>query len=213
MWVKVDDKLPDHPKFGRLMPFYRLMAQHLHLNALCWCNQHLTDGRVPWGIVNRLGSDIDALRPFLTERDLITLDQVVESLLAVGLWDKDETGDYRIHNYLKYQPSRAAVLAEREANRVRKMSGRNPEDVRKMSGRNPGGIRAEKKPPVPVPDPDLKDQDLGRSAHEQPRPPSRRVNGKFQPKIKGAWGCDHTPICRSRTKCLAQTLAEVKAEG
>ena len=101
-WVKLDDQFPDHPKLaelGELTP----AAGWLHVCALCYSARYLTDGRIPGGQVPRLmASDTKPL---------------VEVLLEVGLWERDGTG-YQIHDYLDYNPSRAQVLAEREAKKA-----------------------------------------------------------------------------------------------
>src|SRR6266702_3713986 len=88
-WLRIDDHFADHPKLLRAGP----IAGWLHLAGLCYSARHLTDGFLP----------IEA----------------VGTLVRVGLWeewrDEDTFLGYRIHDYLKYNPSRAEVEGERES--------------------------------------------------------------------------------------------------
>lgn len=103
VWVKVDDEFYVHPKVMRLETETSLACIGLHLFALCWSNQQLTDGFIPSGTVARLAVG-DAT-------------MLVDDLLHVGLWEKTE-GGYQIHDYLDFQPSRAQYEAEIEAKRA-----------------------------------------------------------------------------------------------
>jgi hypothetical protein len=94
-WVKLDDQFPSHPK----MVLAGGDAAWLHVCALCYCGQHLTDGRFPKAIVPRLS---DRKKPL----DLAT------RLVEVGAWD-DLGDEYEIHDYLEHNPSREQVLEER----------------------------------------------------------------------------------------------------
>jgi hypothetical protein len=57
-WVKLDDQFPSHPK----MVLAGGDAAWLHVCALCYCGQHLTDGKFPKAIVGRLENN-DAAPP------------------------------------------------------------------------------------------------------------------------------------------------------
>jgi hypothetical protein len=90
-WVRLADEFYDHPKFVRAGP----AAGYLAIVARGYCNRHLTDGEISAEIVPRLGgSDEDAAR-----------------LVAVGLWERNGHGGYRIHDFADYQPSRSDVRA------------------------------------------------------------------------------------------------------
>ena len=103
-WVKIDDKAWCHPKFMALSA----SAVRLWLFALCWCNQHEQDGLVPAAIVKVLGG---------SKRD-------VTELVKCGLWEVSGP-NWSIHDFLKYQPSRAQRNAQREATRGRVAKHRN----------------------------------------------------------------------------------------
>jgi hypothetical protein len=102
-WVRLDDAFARHRKVRRLGH----VAFRLHICALCWCSEHLTDGHIP-------RDELDDVCD-LTVRELR---QAVPELVRRGLWDEVDDG-YRIHDYLDYNPSRAKVLDERAAKSAR----------------------------------------------------------------------------------------------
>ena len=97
-WVKVDDKAWAHPKLASLSA----AAVRLWLFTLCWCNQQETDGQVPRRILSVLGGSKKA----------------AAELVASGLWERTDNG-WLVHDFLKYQPSRAQRDSQREALRER----------------------------------------------------------------------------------------------
>lgn len=99
-WVKLDDQFPTHPKIIEVGGD----AAWLHVCALCYCGQHLTDGLVPKAIVGRLSDRDDP-------------QALVARLVEVGVWI-DRGDRYEIHDYLEHNPSREHVLAEREKRSV-----------------------------------------------------------------------------------------------
>lgn len=109
-WVKIDDQFPNHPKVGKLSPAWRPLAVFLHVTGLCWCNQYLTDGRIPKSIVSRLGSEVETLE--IQTQGPLTAQRVADELVAVGLWEED-TDHYIIHDFSEFQPSRREVEARR----------------------------------------------------------------------------------------------------
>jgi hypothetical protein len=97
----VDDSLFDHPKVESLGP-RRLRAMGLWVVALSWTNRWLTDGFIPTERVKMLGGTLaDA-----------------DALVQVGLWQQ-VNGGYQFHDFGGYNASKAEVLAEREAARLR----------------------------------------------------------------------------------------------
>ncbi|MFJ6566260.1 hypothetical protein ACIQNU_02480 [Streptomyces sp. NPDC091292] len=100
-WVKLDDRFPSHRKVALLSD----RAFRLHVSALCWCAENLTDGCI-------------------AERELPLVAKVravkvtAKQLEDAGLWDRVDDG-WQIHDYLEYNPSREQVLAERKRNAAR----------------------------------------------------------------------------------------------
>jgi hypothetical protein len=103
LWVKLDDKLHSHPKRWEVSN----AALGLHLLALSYCGDQLTDGRVP----GRWASQ---------QQDR----QEISELCSAGFWTVDGES-FVIHDFLEYNPSREQVLAEREAARARMQRHRN----------------------------------------------------------------------------------------
>lgn len=111
-WARLDDAMPDNPKIiGLSDPAFRAFV-----SAICYCAKHLTDGRVPQGAVKVHG-------------------KTKASLVAANLWVVDEDGTIIVHDYLEWNPSRAEVLARRQADSERKAKAK--------AKKNPSGIRAE----------------------------------------------------------------------
>ena len=104
-WTKLDENFDQHPKVVAA----GLLAELMHIHALIYCNRHLTNGFVSEYVIGRL-LDRDQLADLSGD----TPKTFAEVLVEIGLWDK-VPGGYEIHDYLEYQPSRAAVLALREA--------------------------------------------------------------------------------------------------
>lgn len=127
-WAKLDDHFPTHPKVVKAGGD----AGWLHVCALCYCAEHLTDGVFPKELVPRLS---DRKNPTA----------LAERLQAVGMWI-DLGTEWELHDYLEWNPSRAHVLAEREAARERRAR------QGQRGGRASGDVRANETSPVPVPD-------------------------------------------------------------
>lgn len=107
-WVRIDDGFATHPKIAELSD----RAFRAHVEALCYCAQHLTDGKVPGALARSLGK------------------RSVDELTGGGLWEQNGVG-YVIHGYLDYNPSREQVEDERRKARERRAN----------AGRN-GGVRS-----------------------------------------------------------------------
>jgi hypothetical protein len=95
-WGRVDDQHYRHEKVGELDDDLRKGCIALFWLAISWCNDRLTDGRVPAGIVRTLGAD----------------SAEADELVRVGLWERDGRG-YRVHDFLDFNKSRAQVEADR----------------------------------------------------------------------------------------------------
>jgi hypothetical protein len=96
--VRLDAGFPDNPKVDDLSDG----AFRMHVRALCYCAQQLTDGIVSDSRARKLGS-----ARHLTE--------LVES----GLWSKRADGAFGVGGYLEQNPTRAQVESKRVATRER----------------------------------------------------------------------------------------------
>lgn len=92
-WIRFEDNFPEHPKVLEAGP----RAAWLHVRAIAYCARHLTDGQVSLAVVKTLNG-----RKGLTD-----------ALVKAKLWDRHGDG-FTIHDYLHYQPSRAAVEEQRQ---------------------------------------------------------------------------------------------------
>lgn len=92
VWFKVDDTLALNLKVLRAGN----AAMGLWVRAGAWSGSQLSDGVVPEAVVPVLGG---------TSAD-------AEALVAAGLWERVE-GAYVFHDWEAYQPTRAAVEADR----------------------------------------------------------------------------------------------------
>lgn len=134
-WVKIDDKFDQHPKVEALSD----AAVRLHLAGLCYCNRGETDGRIPKARAVRL---TESGKP-----------KVLAELLAAGMWF-DAGANYEIHDYLKYQPSKARLEEERQKSADRKARWKAKRDAEKNGGRNgvpDGAANAHPDPTRPDP--------------------------------------------------------------
>jgi hypothetical protein len=135
-WARFDDGFDDDPDVRMLSD----QAVAAHVCATTWSSRHLTDGFVP----------VTAL---LTLR--VTQGETLKELCSACIrghlpfWTEVE-GGYQIRSYLKYNPSKAQVLAEREANAAR--VGRHREGKRNGVGNGvTNGDVTHAPVPVPVP--------------------------------------------------------------
>lgn len=131
-WVRLDDQFPNHAKIMSVGSD----AFRLHVTAMCWAANQLTDGAVPVVATRQLGWFCADLGRSITE------------LETAGLWDAMPDG-WRIHDYLDYNPSREQVVKERtEAKeRMRNKRGSSAE-VRPNISRTSDNVQA---PPSPSP--------------------------------------------------------------
>lgn len=112
-WVKIDTSMPRHRKVKRLSD----AAFRLHVTALCYSGEFLTDGYI----------DRDEVYDF-TRHDEIQVDVIVTELIDAERWENAE-GGYQICNYLEHQEPRAKIEARREADRKRKSGGKSKEST------------------------------------------------------------------------------------
>lgn len=104
MWLKVDDRFPEHEKVfvaGALLGrggTGRVLA--VWLEAACYAARNLTDGFLPLRFVETMRHDRNPL-------------QVGKALVEARLWEHAR-GGYRIHDYHDYNPTREEAEAFRE---------------------------------------------------------------------------------------------------
>lgn len=112
-WVRLDDQTPDHPKYANLGDLAPL-GLALQVRALCYANRYLTDGHISPGALPQLLRGFAPCQPDTGE----VIDWPA-LMVSAGIWETNGGAGYRIHDYADYQPSRAAIEAERQAARAR----------------------------------------------------------------------------------------------
>lgn len=116
-WLKIDDRVRTHPKIVQAGP----VAAWLWFCGICYCREHLTDGLIA-----------DKMLPTLVP-GMASTKRAVAALVEAGLWHRAERG-YVVHDFLDWNPSRAAVEAQRASDRERKGGGSRPDSDRIPAG-------------------------------------------------------------------------------
>lgn len=111
-WLKLDDSFPDHPKIVGLPD----RAFRLYVRGLCYSAHYLTDGWLPEDVVASW---------IVTRRGASRVGSVaLKCLEERTLWHRRPHG-WRIHAYLKWNPSSTEVAARKAADLRRKKSVRS----------------------------------------------------------------------------------------
>ena len=141
-WIRLDDGFPRHRKVQELGR--DIVAKWLHIVALCYCGEHLTDGLV----------DEIALRTIINTADVppTAAHRAIHRLVETGLWITHEgRSGWLIRDYLEYNPTASSVREKREQAKARMASLREKSrDVRANGERT---IREVRVPPSPTPTP------------------------------------------------------------
>jgi len=106
MWVKLTDDWYEHRKFQGVSD----AAELLYIRCLTWAARNMTDGFVPNRTIVRFVPEGLATAPRRGRRG----NSPRTELVKVGLWQRAE-GGIAIHDFTDYQPTRAQILAERQA--------------------------------------------------------------------------------------------------
>ncbi len=206
-WMKFDDRFLDHPKFVRLERRAPSRGVHLFMGLVSYCKQHLTDGRVPEDMVNRVNGPAQRWRA-----------DTVQALIEVGLIELASDGgpnlDLLIHDWLDWNPSRRKIVgaqppaqpandAPRQRGDAKVMQGRQRVDAKVSADRqhikhgDPDDLgdapsRARSRIPIPIPIPILEPPvtpppssvRLAPSVATEPTSTSPVVTGKKNPPSK-----------------------------
>jgi len=100
-WVRLEPDAPRHPKMMRA----GFDGWCLYTLGICYSAHYLTDGLIVREALPALWPHAPAPKP----RQLAT---IAAKLVDVGLWELDPAG-WRIHDYLRYQPTKSEVLEQR----------------------------------------------------------------------------------------------------
>lgn len=169
-WVKLDDRMPDNAKIAPLSD----AAFRAYVTSICYCARELTDG-----VISMRKAKEYAGRP-----------RVVQELVP-SLWEPLTGENLRVHDYLKYNPTRADTMkAKDDLSRKRSEAGK-----RGMANRwqtdNTSDNKSDNKPhnPVaPIPEGDL-DQSPSYPDPETPEPQPRTLRLPARAVVVGFEQC------------------------
>lgn len=175
-WVRIDDAFYDNPKFLGV----GALGMAIWIAGLAHANRNLTDGmisrRAARGLVDFDGVAVNTSS--MSGRDAEP-DDGIRELLDAGIWHASghdcescpdpREGEYYIHDYLSYQPSRQKVESERAAAKER-MRGRR-------SANSSGSARDEHTENRSVSSEDVRTNDEGTSDAPKPKPKPKVPNG------------------------------------
>ena len=146
-WFKVDDGFYTSLKFLSITRPQQAQAAGLWLLAGTWSADKMTDGFVPYPVLQMWVHD----------------DEALQQLLNVGLWIDDvDRGGIQFHDWCDYQPTResleakATVRSEKNKQNVAKRWDKDKSDttgIRTVYETNTNGIRNDTPEPEPEPEP------------------------------------------------------------
>jgi hypothetical protein len=105
-WLRIDDGFAEHPKLVNLSD----AAFRTHVSALCYASRNLTDGHVPAAVAKQ----------FTRNRR-----KPINDLVDAGVWARNGSHGFVIHDYLVYNEPRDDVLKRRaEVSKIRSEAGK-----------------------------------------------------------------------------------------
>ena len=124
--IALDDNIEDHPKFVSLSND----AFALWVRCIGYCRRNLTDGFIPAAAAHARARCKDPRKPIAE-----LTSPPVGSPQGNPLW-VSVSGGFQIHDYMRWNPSKAQVEAQREQKRIAGKSGgqRSGETRRKQNG-------------------------------------------------------------------------------
>jgi hypothetical protein len=118
MYARLDDELIDHAKIFRAGALIGkngpAIALGFYALGLMWSNRHLTDGHLPLAVI----------KSFPHVKDPVS---VADALVQAGLWEKNGTGGFVVHDFGERNPSAKYIKAKRKRDAVRKREERERE--------------------------------------------------------------------------------------
>ena len=159
MWTKIDDQFYLNPKNANI----DRDEQDLYMAGIVYCNGQLTDGFIPCGVLVMLciwaKIELDANPQAIAQA-------IASRLVEHKYWEFADNG-YMVHDFLEWNPSKAEVLALKEA---RSAAGRRGGQISaKIQANAQANAQAKSKQsstpsPSPSPSPSLNKEKSGASA-------------------------------------------------
>jgi hypothetical protein len=188
-WVRIHDGALSHPKLCALFSWRDPL--HVWIWGLTHSQMHLTDGLIARDTVPAQGR------------------KAVEILIARGLWDLHDAG-WKIHDFSKWNDTRAKIQKARKASRVRLSAWRMKQQRNAVSnGREtpthatPRHATTIKNPPTP--------RAVAQGA-SRPRL-TRDLRKQSERVLSLKFGhCPHDPACANREACVQAIADEIRAK-
>jgi hypothetical protein len=168
MWVKVDDRFPDHRKVfsagAHLGPHSTGRVLAIWLEAMCWTNYNKTDGFLPIETVRTFKHD---RHPLKVAAAMVRECRRPDGTLGPGLWVETD-GGFSVHDYSDHNDrekfSRTSAARAEAGRRGGLNSGeaRRQASVKQLLQQNDGNLASGGQAisnPVPVPVPNLQVQE------------------------------------------------------
>lgn len=117
-WLRIEDRFPRHRRIRGLRR--DTAAKWLHVCALCYCSEHLTDGHIDQLAVDQIVTDAEIPKT--------AAQRCINKLVNVGLWiqwTEGEESGFLIRDFLDYNPAKEAVKQRREATAERQARWRD----------------------------------------------------------------------------------------
>jgi hypothetical protein len=111
VWARIDVQTFEHPKLATA----GFLATAMHLRAVLYCREHLTDGRVPGRMARRWEWEV------AEDAGMDSVPALAARLVELGVWEQDGDG-FAIVSYLDWQESADEVTERRE--RMRELAER-----------------------------------------------------------------------------------------
>lgn len=167
-WIRLDDGMLEHPKWILALQLGGDGALHLWLRLTAWSSRHLTDGLIPAHVATSV--------PW--PRGAATRAKAWQALAEAQLIERQSNGDWLLHDYLDYQPSRAKTLADRGRKAQNEQSRRDAARVARHDlAAPPERARSRPVPSRPDPVPIGRDPERAR----EPDPPSSPTVTEIRP--------------------------------
>jgi hypothetical protein len=202
-WIKIANGLPTHPKILGAGPH----AAWLYVCALCYCNEYLTDGRLP-------SAALQALVPGVKRPEILA-----RQLVAVGLWEQVE-GGWQVHDYAEHQRTADQIRRAQQADRERKRrpdSNGTPVGVPSQLHSDSSQPRTRGRERAPTPGRAAAKEVEGEEENPPLPPPQggrRRTQESWEQEI-AAYAARHFPHLEDaqRTRAVRQAVVYGKAEN
>lgn len=179
-WVRLDDNFADHPKVIGLSD----TAFRLFITGLCYSNRQLTDGLIPYQMVNAWVGD--------------NPEKPSDELEDQNLWERVDKG-FMIRSYDEYQPTRDEVEKKRGQAKERLARYRETQKKRVSNALRDDDGNAFETPPPTQPNPT--------------QPNSLDISNDISKQVEAINPLPRVATARNSVERISDKLAEARQQG